>query len=280
MILRSIALLWPLALAGGSAAAAAEPRAPTGKWNVNFADAQCTAHRDYGAGPGSPKLLLKAPAVGEVMQVAILRDSAPSEPAQVGATIAIDGRPPSKASMTMFSPKDSKQRVYLLNMPSAEFALVRRAKALSVRSQGLDETFALSSMEPLMKVMDDCVADLKRVFNVAPSSTEPPALATRAKANLVQYFSDEDYPEVAIDKGQTGRVQFALLIQEDGRVADCTIVATSGAAALDSQVCATLKVRAKFQPARGHDGKPAKDAAVGAVVWRIDESAPKASRIQ
>lgn len=278
MLLRSGALFSALAFAG--AVAATEPRAPGGKWNVNFADAQCVAHRDYGAGPGSPKLLLKAPAIGDVMQVAILRDSPRSEPAQVGATIAIDQRPPLKASMTMFSPRDSKQRIYLLNMPSADFALVRQARTFSVRSQGLDETFSLSDMEALMKVMDDCVADLKRVFNVAPSGTEPAALATRAKANLVQYFNDEDYPEVALDKGQTGRVRFALLIQEDGRVADCTIVATSGAAALDSQVCAMLKVRAKFEPARGHDGKPAKDATVGAVTWRIDNSPPKASRIQ
>jgi TonB family protein len=279
MLLRSGALFSALAFAG--AAATAEPRAPTGKWNVDFADAQCVAHRDYGAGPGSPKLILKAPAIGDVMQVAILRDSARSEPAQVGATLAIDERPPLKASMTMFSPKDSKQRVYLLNMPSADFALVRRARTLSVRSQGLNETFALSSMEPLMKVMDDCVADLKRVFNVAPAGTEPAALPTRAKANLVDYFRHEDYPEVALEKGQTGKVQFALLIQEDGRVADCTIVAPSGVAALDSQACAMLKARAKFEPARGHDGKPAKDATVGAVTWRInDDSTPKPSRIQ
>jgi TonB family protein len=164
-------------------------------------------------------------------------------------------------------------------MRSAEFALVRRARTLSVRSKGLDETFALSSMEPLMKVMDDCVADLKRVFNVAPPGAGPAALATRAKANLVEYFSNGDYPAVAIEKGQTGKVQFALLVQEDGRVADCTIVATSGAAALDSQVCAMLKVRAKFEPARGIDGKPAKDATVGSVIWRI-AGVSEASRIR
>lgn len=58
------------------AAAAPEPRAPTGKWHVNVAHSQCIALRDYGAEPGSPKLLLKAPAPGDVMQVAVLRDAA------------------------------------------------------------------------------------------------------------------------------------------------------------------------------------------------------------
>jgi TonB family protein len=250
-------------------AVAAEPRAPTGKWNVDFADAQCIAHRDYGPAAGYPKLLLKAPPVGEVMQVAILRDSPWSSPEQVDATIAVDQRPPTKTSLTMFSPKGSKQRVYLLNMPFAEFTPVRQAKAFSVRSQGLNETFALSDMEPLMKVIDECVADLKSVFNIAPTGAQPAGLRTRARANLAKFFSDKDYPDVAIQKGQTGKVRFALLIQEDGRVADCTIVATSGAPSLDTQACATLKARAKFEPATGHDGKPAKDAVVGSVLWKI-----------
>jgi TonB family protein len=246
-----------------------EPRAPTGKWNVAFADAQCIAHRDYGGEAGSPRLLLKAAPLGEVMQVAVLRDAARTSPEQVDATVAIDQRRPLKTSLTMFSPKGSKQRVYLLNMPSAEFGEVRRAKTLSVRSQGLNETFALSQMEPLMKVMDECVADLKRVFNIVGNGAEATGLRSRAKANIAALFSDEDYPAVAVRNDQGGRVRFALLIQEDGRVADCTIVETSGVPSLDSQACAMLKARAKFEPAQGNDGKPAKDALVGSIVWRM-----------
>jgi TonB family protein len=251
-----------------AAEAAAERRAPTGKWNVDFADAQCIAHRDYGA-EGTLRLLLKAPPLGEVMQVAILRDAARSEPEQVDSTIAVDQRRPIKTSLTMFSPKGSKQRVYLLNMPSAEFALVRQGTILSVRSQGLNETFALSQMEPLMKVIENCVADLRRVFNIPSAGSEPAALRTRAKANLAKYFSDQDYPAVAVRNDQSGRVRFALLIQEDGRVSDCTIVETSGVPSLDSQACSMLKARARFEPATGHDGKPAKDAVVGSIVWRM-----------
>lgn len=259
--------------------AAPVPRAPSGKWHVSNAHSQCIALRDYGTEGGSPQLLLKAPALGDVMQVAVLRDAPKISPEQLDATIVVGERPPVQTSVMTFTPPDSRQRVYLLNMPTAEFALVRQSKTFSVRSKGLNETFALSQMEPLMKVMDDCVADLKRVFNVAPQGAEPAALATRAKANLVEYFSSGDYPAVAIEKGQTGKVQFALLIQEDGRVADCTIVATSGAAALDSQVCAMLKARAKFEPATGVDGKPAKDAAVGSVIWQI-AGVPEANRIR
>ncbi|HEX8222207.1 MAG TPA: energy transducer TonB [Allosphingosinicella sp.] len=267
MILRSFAFCLTLA-AAAVAQAATQPRSPSAGWNVDFADAQCLAHRDYGTASGSPRLVLKGAPLGDVMQVAVLRDAAWIPADQVDATVAIDGRP-LKTSLTMFSPKGSKQRVYLLNMPSAEFAKVRQAKTLAVRSVGLNETFALSQMEPLMKVMDECVADLRRVFNIGPKGAEPAGLGSRAKTDLTKIFSSDDYPAVAISNRQSGRVKFALLIQEDGRVADCTIVETSGVPSLDSQACAMLKARAKFEPARDKDGKPAKDAVVGAINWRI-----------
>lgn len=269
MLLRPVACLAALAFATAAAAAADAPRAPTGKWNVNFADAQCLAHRDYGTASKSLRLVLKAPAVGDVMQVAVLRETAPDGPHQVDSTVTIDGGRPLRTSLLMYTPKGSRERVYLLNMPPDRFAPVRQAKTLSIRSEGLNESFELSAMTPLLKVMDDCVADLRRVFNVVPPGPDDSRFRSRAKANLAKLFSSGDYPAVAIIKGQTGIVGFALLIREDGRVADCTIVSTSGVPALDSQACALLKNRAKFEPAVGLDGKPAKDSVVGRIVWRI-----------
>lgn len=251
--------------------AAAEPRAPTGKWNVNFADAQCIAHRDYGTPQKPLRLVVKAPPVGDVMQVAVMRQAASSSPQQVDSIVRIDGRPPIKTNLLMYSPKGSKERIYLLNMPSADFGAVRQSKTLSVRSAGLSESFALSKMEPLLKVVEECVADLRRVFNVAATGSESPKLKQRASANIASLFSSDDYPAVAIMEGQTGRVGFALLIREDGTVADCTLVATSGAPSLDSQACALLKSRAKFKPAQGLDGKPAKDTLTGGIVWRLPD---------
>src|SRR5688500_4206667 len=83
--------------------AAAEPRMATGKWNVNLADAECMAHRDYGT-PASPlRLVLKAPAVGDVMQVAVMRKAASSLPQQVASIVMIDGRRPLKTNLLMYT---------------------------------------------------------------------------------------------------------------------------------------------------------------------------------
>lgn len=199
------------------------------------------------------------------MQVAVLRDSGWTLPEQVDATIAVGERPPLQTSLMMFT-ANAKQRIYLLNMPSAEFAMVRQAKTLSLRSEGLNEAFALSEMEPMMKLLDQCVADLRHEYGIGMEGTG--RHATRAMANLVKLFSSNDYPKSAYRKVQGGRVEFTLLIQEDGRVADCTVTSTSGVPVLDSQVCALLKIRAKFRPALGGDGKPTRDSVVSSITFR------------
>jgi TonB family protein len=268
MSLRSAVIFFALASAT-AAQAKAEPREPTGKWNVNFADAQCVAHRDYGT-PAKPlRLILKAPAVGDVVQVAVRQEASAGKPEQAKVTVTLDGGAPLKTSMLMFTPKGSRERLYLLNMPLADFAAVGRSKTLSLRSDGLNETFALSGIEPLMKVVDECVADLRLLFNVGAIGEQPTKFRRRARGNLAKFFSSDDYPAVSVMKGESGRVGFGLLIAENGQIADCTIVSTSGVPALDSQACALLKTRARLEPAISLDGKPAKDSVVGGIVWRL-----------
>ena len=63
---------------------------------------------------------------------------------------------------------------------------------------------------------------------------------------------------------------FVLLIDETGRVADCTVIETSGVASLDAQTCGAVKLQARFKPAIGLDGKPAKDGVVQRVSWILE----------
>jgi TonB family protein len=270
MLLKHLGFL-ALFAAPATALSAPTPRAPTGGWNVNFADAQCLATRDYGSSQEPIQLVLKAPAIGDVIQVAIARKGSLHSPAQTSATVAVDDRAPFRVSMLVFSPSGSGLRINSMNMLAAEFALVRQARILSVRSDGLDERFSLSDMTPLLKIVDDCVADLRRVFNVtATAAGRTLSLKAHATANLASLFNDYDYPGIALENDQSGIVKFALLINEDGRVADCTIIETSGVAALDTQACALVRLRARFRPAADADGRPAKDAVRASIRWRMD----------
>jgi len=264
-----LALLLALLAPSSVAEPVRNGRVPTGDWSVNFDDAQCLAVRNYGSPANQIQLVLKAPAVGGVVQVAIMRKAQWTPATQLNGWLTIgDGRA-AKASFLTYSPKSSKVRVYMINMPAAEFALLRQAPSLSIQTGDLSERFALSDMTPLLKIVDECVADLRRVFNVTdPATAEASPLQRRAKANLPSLFSSYDYPAVALQREQEGRVRFGLLINEDGRVADCSVTETSGYASLDAQVCAVLKIRARFQPALASGGMAAKDAVVGSISWR------------
>lgn len=271
MLLRQFlffALLAPTSIA----VAAPDVRAPTGNWTVDFAEGQCFASRDYGSVKAPIKLVLKAPPIGNVVQVAVLRKGPSLQPAQLNGWVRIGEGPRSGASILTYARKASGIRVYTMNMPAADFALVREAQTLSIEAGDLNERFSLSQMAPLMKVVDDCVADLRRVFNVSDTqagATSP--LARRASGNIGRLIKSEDYPGAALQQDQTGIVKFVLLIDETGRVADCTVIETSGVATLDFQVCSTMKTRARFEPAQGADGKPAKDALTSRIIWKIHD---------
>lgn len=212
---------------------------------------------------------LKAPPLGDVMQLVLLRLGNSGRYArQVEGELTVDGGERVPLSMLVYSGGKPKHRVLRMTIPLGNFQAIRSASTIHVKAKGeLDEHLALSQLDSVMKVMDECVADLRRVWNVREDEDAPSPLSKPAEGSLAGLFRAEDYPQVAITENQQGSVRFAVLIDEEGRAADCTVIETSGAASLDAQGCAIIQERARFKPAVGPDGKPAKDSAVQRVRW-------------
>jgi protein TonB len=63
------------------------------------------------------------------------------------------------------------------------------------------------------------------------------------------FITEEDYPAAALHARQQGTVRFKLTVGPHGRVTGCTILQSSGSAALDSSTCALMQRRARFTPA-------------------------------
>jgi TonB family protein len=238
----------------------AAPVVPTDKWVVNFDDAQCVASRAY----GEDKLFLKASPLGDVVQFGIMEPGRSGPPQQVPAEIRPVSGEAFKGNAVLWSTGGkAPQRIRLINMPAAEFQRLSASPALELRIDDLKQQYAVPAMTAMAKVMKECVDDLQRVW------TSDGGVSARSTANLATYFKDDDYPEVAIRDSLSGTTVFALLITEEGRVADCMVVQTSGQAILDTQSCAIIKRRARFEPARDHADKPVKDRVTARIVWRI-----------
>jgi len=264
----------------------ASTRAPTGKWVVDFDDSQCVASRNYGT-EAQPLLFgLKAPIISEVMQLIFVRPGSGGQFAeQLGGTITLDGGIAKPISAIGLSVPKAKQRVVRVNLPTSEFAAVASAKVMEVRVRGeMKESIALSNMPALLNVLNKCVTDLRRHWNVERSEAERPLSAIAKdddddganaflkqgpRGDLAGVFRSDDFPSDAIAKDMQGTVSLAMLIDESGKVADCTVVGTSGSAALDGQSCYIVSSRARFKPAIGLDGKPARSTYSQRVTWRI-----------
>jgi protein TonB len=106
---------------------------------------------------------------------------------------------------------------------------------------------------------------------ILPPDPPPVRQIARAKGDVRTLFDADDYPESARRNEETGTVQARLEIAINGKVTGCSIVTSSGSAALDSATCRVLKARARFAPARDNAGNPISDSYVTPrIVWRIE----------
>lgn len=107
---------------------------------------------------------------------------------------------------------------------------------------------------------------------VAPPQPPMPRIeqSARARGDVRQLFSGDDYPAAAIRRNETGSVRARLAIGTDGTVTGCSIVESSGSATLDRATCNVLKGRARFTPARDSSGRAASDSYLTpAIVWKL-----------
>lgn len=104
----------------------------------------------------------------------------------------------------------------------------------------------------------------------APPAAEPARRAVPEPA-LHLLFTEDDYPEEAMEKDEAGTVEYRLQVGADGRVSDCIVHKSSGSAALDSTACRLLIERARFKPAADAAGKAVPDTHRGRITWTLPE---------
>jgi TonB family protein len=101
-----------------------------------------------------------------------------------------------------------------------------------------------------------------------------PAIDARL-LNVGSLIATDDYPLEALFRQEEGSVTVRMLAKADGGVGDCVVVQSSGSAALDSQTCRLMWMRARFEPARDRLGKPIPSSFRQRITWRLEgQSSP------
>lgn len=96
---------------------------------------------------------------------------------------------------------------------------------------------------------------------IAATAPASPASAVAASSpqplgNPGTWVTTADYPAQSMRRSEQGSTGFSLEVNSLGEVTSCTIVSTSGSAALDQATCYLVSQRARFRPARGIDSRP------------------------
>jgi len=266
-------LCWIISQAALAAPPTPNVYAPTNKWVVDFDDSQCVASRNYGTAAEPWLLGLKAPVSGDVMQLMVVRPGGSSPfPDQHPTVITLNDGQVLRTSAMSLSIPERKQRLLRMILSSEQFERFSKATAISIDVRGqLRQNIALTDMPALSKIMSDCVAGLRKYWNAGVTAGPSSSLRQDATGDLRGLFSSKDYPDVGMLDDSQGISRVVLLVDETGKVADCTITASSGSAALDGQTCYAITTRAKFKPAIGADGKPAKTVFRQQINWRIQD---------
>ena len=248
---------------------AAEVRQPTARWIVNYDDAQCVASRNYGTEDKPLILALKPSPNQSVMRIVMIRNGYVAEAIQGPASVRFDDHRAVAANALVYDDRQAKRYVAAVNLPMATFAANRRASSIAINAGTFDERLAVPGFAGVMAAFDDCLANLREVWNVGEPFSARVKQPARAIRPLRDLFNSSSYPAQAMREGSTGSVGFAMMIDETGKVRDCMVEQTSGYATLDAMSCYVIVNEARFEPAVGAHGKPVESASFQRVDWQI-----------
>lgn len=241
---------------------------PVGEWKIEPSEARCVAVRQYGLPSKPMTLALKASLHGDAIQLAVLRDGYQRHLAQTGVTIAVDGARFETTAISYPISGNRRRVAHLINLDADASAAIRNGSNLQVSViEGFEESFKLASPIDAWKNLQDCVSRVRETWNIGEEWRV--RIDTAARGDLRPLFSSDDYPLRAMLADQSGSTKIGLLIDEQGRVRDCTLIEASGIAMLDARSCGIIVERARFEPAVGADGKPVKSSWRQTITWRL-----------
>ncbi len=257
-----------ISIFGFSTAALGEPLKPLQPWVVNYAATECNAQREYGDSADPIYLGLVPSAWGNTFELFVATKGLGPQSAEELEGSVDFGHGPVKAWLLHYGTyKPKRLNFYRFRISTGEIAQATSAALVTFHVKNHpDFVFTLEVIPELLKTLHACTTDLQRYWNM--TRDEQKNIAAPAVGEVRSVFSPSDYPDEAMSRGQVGRVQFLLLIDEQGKVAACDVLSPSGIPALDGRGCQVIRERARFKPAMGRDGKSVRSSYVTPpVVW-------------
>lgn len=262
-------LAWPAALPAQEPAASPQPAA-SASWEVNWGEQHCMLIRNGGGGRGKALVLRGVPGSGPTDLITI-DPSPPRDPSSTRRELSIVLRPSGqRLDGRIIRAGRVPSGNTVIEMNGGDELLDWFAESTAIEVAVGDRTyFQMSYPSPTgaLAALRQCEDDALIGWGIDPALVT--GVRTRARSTNRNMILGGDYPEEAIRAHQEGVTLARLIINTDGRVENCAIVTSSGAAALDERTCALAQSRGRFRPAAGVDGQPMRSVWVLRVIWML-----------
>jgi hypothetical protein len=267
-IIRGIALAAAGAALLGAGAPPTPPalRQPVRPWTLDYGETACTAYRLYGDPAAPVTFALRPSPTGKVVRLVVAFPGHEAAARQYEVRTNLGGAA-ARTTALRFGVSKPAQLVFVwINVARADLEPLRRAGAIELGGDGIEDRFALPGIGAVLDSLDTCNADLRAYWHVGTEPARPAA----PKRRLAAYFEPGDYPDQSLWQEATGSSLVMMMIDETGALRDCLVEQTSGVAALDAMTCKILQDRAQFRPALDAAGKPVKSVLSQSVTWGLE----------
>jgi TonB family protein len=247
-------------------AAAAAPKQPTGKWVAEFGDHQCVLSRAYGTADDALILAFQKLPTQTGIELIVLRTGKSLDLTGGRARIGFQKETTLEARFGGYRVGSDLRRISVrIEDESYRAAVESGAVSLSIPKE-LEEGFAVPGFGSALKVLDQCVVNLGEVWGI-PKDHQSRVSRPAKVIEPGSLFDSNDYPIGALKEDASGKAVVRLIVDEEGRPSDCTLLKSSGNKFLDAASCSKLVKRARFEPALDIQGRPMRSISITAINW-------------
>lgn len=270
---RSIILLSLLALGGPARAHTDDLLIPSSKWVVDYADNGCRLTRQFGAGPKALTLRIARGASFSQYDIVLAGKSIAKLQRELEISLAIADRalgPDIISGYSMAVPDEDTRFIRMFDTEPQILEQLSDSDVLMIGAGG-DVHFALrlDDGRKALSALAVCHDDLLKSWGLNRADFAAYKSTPKIPKFASPWVTHADYPSGAIYREQSGTVKYLLLIDATGKVEECRVLVSSRVANLDEITCRLINSRARFEPAIGPDGQPAKGNFISSVRWEI-----------
>lgn len=250
---------------------ASAPLAPSGKWQVDYADNSCMLARPFGAEQHKTLLGITAIPFNAEYTIALEEQGELVRRRNDSVSVILDDGQPQKATYwTMSAPQPGRRRL-TLSVPRTSFDNPNESAAIKiVEPGGTAVVFHADQLKLGLEALKVCLDDLARSWGMEKELLQPSAKLAVARDSAA-WITVADYPAESIRAHEEGKVVAVWRIGVDGRVDGCRIVVSSGYARLDAASCTAITTRGRYKPAVDDAGNPVASYASRSVTWALPE---------